>query len=305
MSSETNRRPVFSTKAGSRSEAFGPAEWGLLASVALIWGSSFFFIELALEAVRPGLITWLRICAGFITLSLFPSARRRVDRQDWPRILALSMTWVTVPYLLFPIAQQHIDSALIGMLNALVPIFAAMFAAVFLRKLPRKIQRRGIALGFVGAIAISYPALQGGGSSAFGVGLIVISTVFYGLSINLAVPLQQRYGAPAVMLRALAIATLATMPFGLLGIEDSRWDVTAAVSIAVIGVMGTGIAFVAIASFVGRVGPTRGGIPIYFLPVVSIFLGVLYLAEVVAPVQIGGTLLVISGAWLTSRREES
>ena len=136
MSSQPSRRPVFSTGAGSRLEAFGPVEWGLLASVALIWGSSFFFIEIALEAIRPGPITWLRILAGFLTLSLFPSARTTVDREDWPRIGALSLTWISIPFLLHPIAQQYIDSALTGMLNALVPIFAAMFAAVFLRQLP-------------------------------------------------------------------------------------------------------------------------------------------------------------------------
>ena len=303
MSSQPNRRPVFSTGAGSRLEAFGPVEWGLLASVALIWGSSFFFIEIALEAIRPGLITWLRILAGFLTLSLFPSARTTVDREDWPRIGVLSLTWISIPFLLFPIAQQYIDSALTGMLNPLVPIFAAMFAAVFLRQLPRPIQRRGIALGVLGAAAISLPAVEGSSSSALGVGLIALATVFYGLSINLAVPLQQRYGAPAVMWRALVLATLTTMPFGLLGLSGSRWDPTAAIAVGVIGVFGTGVAFVAIASFVGRVGPTRGGTPIYFLPVISIILGVAFLSEVVEPVQLFGTALVIIGAWLTSRRE--
>lgn len=297
------RRPVFATTAGSRLEAFGTLEWMLLASVALIWGSSFLLIEIGLEAWHPGVISWVRIALGFVTLTLFRSARRPVDREDWPRIGVLALTWVAIPFVLFPIAQQHIDSALTGMLNALVPIFAALIAAVLLRTLPRAIQMAGIVLGFLGAVAISAPALGADDSSWFGVALIALSTAFYGLSINLAVPLQQRYGGPAVLLRALAIATIVTIPFGLAGLSETTWDVPAFAAVLVLGVLGTGVAFVAMAGFVGRVGPTRGGVAIYFLPVVAIVLGVAFRNETVEILQLAGTGLVLGGAWLTSRRE--
>lgn len=53
----------------------------------------------------------------------------------------------------------------------------------------------------------------------------------------------------------------------------------------------------------GRVGPVRGAIPIYFLPVVSIVAGVVGRGEHVPPLAIGGTGLVVIGAWFASRRE--
>ena len=69
-------RPVVLRSAeGSRPGAFGPAEWGLLAGVALIWGSSFVLIAYALESFSPGLITFGRLCLGFLALALFPAAR--------------------------------------------------------------------------------------------------------------------------------------------------------------------------------------------------------------------------------------
>ncbi len=303
MASTSQRRPVFSTAAGTRVEAFGPGEWALLSGVALIWGSAFFLIEIALEAFRPGLITAGRVGLGFLTLSAFPRARRAVDRGDWPRIVVLGMTWVAIPFTLFPIAQQHIDSALTGMLNALMPIFAALFAAAFLRAMPRPVHLVGIALGFGGAIAISFPALGSSSSSAYGVGLIAAATVFYGLSINLAVPLQQRYGALPVMARALGVATIATLPFGLASLDGSAWDVWAVVSVGTLGMFGTGFAFVMMAGLAGRVGATRGGVAIYFIPIVSIALGVAFLDETVQVIQLLGTAVVLLGAWLTSRRE--
>ena len=297
------RRPLFSTEPGSRLDAFGAAEWALLTSVALIWGSSFFLIEIGLESFHPGLISWIRIMLGFATLLLFRASRIRIEREDWPRIAILAMTWVAIPFVLFPIAQQHIDSALTGMLNALVPIFAALFAALFLRTMPRRVQRMGILIGFAGAIGISLPALGESASSAFGVALITMSTVFYGLSINLAIPLQHRYGGPAVLVRALGVATVATSPFGIYGLFRSTWDPKAAAAVGILGTLGSGIAFVLMATFVGRVGPTRGGVAIYFIPMVSIVLGVAFLAEQVEPVQLAGTAFVLIGAWLTSRRE--
>jgi drug/metabolite transporter (DMT)-like permease len=294
---------LLATAHGTQSDAFGVTEWMLLAFVALIWGSSFYLIEIALKAFQPGLISFGRVALGFLTLTLFPTARVRIERSDWPRIGLLGMTWVAIPMVLFPIAQQHIDSALTGMLNALVPIFAALFAAVLLRSLPRRVQAAGITVGFLGALAISSPAFGSDGSSAFGVALVALATVFYGFSINLAVPLQQRYGGPAVMLRALGVATVATIPFGIFGITDSEWAVAPFLALATLGIAGTGIAFVLMSAFVGHVGPTRGGVAVYFIPIVSIVLGVIMLNETVAAVQLAGTALVLAGAWLTSRRE--
>jgi hypothetical protein len=49
---------------GTRTEAFGGAEWGLLTTIASIWGSSFLFIEIGLETIRPGLITFARMALG-------------------------------------------------------------------------------------------------------------------------------------------------------------------------------------------------------------------------------------------------
>jgi drug/metabolite transporter (DMT)-like permease len=301
----TSRSRLISTGAGSHTEAFAPLDWALLSGIALVWGASFLFIEIGLEAFSPGLITWLRITLGFLTLRMFPRARTPVDRDGWPRLILLSFTWVSVPFLLFPLAQQHVDSALAGMLNALVPIFAALIAAVLLRRMPGPYQAAGLVIGVTGAVLISQPAIDQGGSTAWGVLLIGVATFNYGLSINLAVPLQQVYGGPAVMARALGIASLVTLPFAVGGFADASLRLTPVLAMATLGIVGTGVAFAAMALLVGRVGPTRGGVAIFFIPIVSIVLGVAVRAETVVAVQLAGTGLVLLGAALASRRERA
>ena len=302
-SSSTGRRPLPTAAQGSKLGPFGLPEWALLTGVALIWGSSFLLIEIGLESLEPPVITWVRVTLGFLVLAAFPAARRPVDRADYPRIAFLGVTWVVVPFIAFPIAQQHIDSALAGMLNALVPIYSTAITMVLARSLPRVRQAAGILVGFAGAISISLPAVRDSAASAWGVFLVVLATFMYGVSINVAGPLQQRYGAPAVMMRAIGVATVLTAPFGLAALPGSEWSAGPALAVVLLGVINTGAAFVIMAVFVGRVGPTRGSVAVYFIPIVAMVLGVAFRSEVVLPVQWAGTAVVLFGAWLTSRRE--
>ena len=297
------RRRVFSTAQGSRLEPFGLVEWALLCGVALIWGSSFLLIEIGLESLAPTVVTWVRVVLGFLTLIVVPATRVPLDRADYPRVVLLGLIWVALPSLLFPIAQQHIDSALAGMLNAAVPIFSTLVAAVLLRSLPRFRQAAGVALGFVGTVGIGLPAARGSSAAAWGVLLVVAATVCYGIALNLAVPLQQRYGAPAVLMKALGVAAVATTPFGVAGLAGSRWSTGPVLAVAALGVVNTGIAFVVMAALLGRVGATRGGVAVYFIPLVAMVLGIVFRSEVILPLQWAGIAVVLFGAWLTSRRE--
>ena len=77
-------------------------------SIGLIWGSSFLLIAIGLDAFEPGLVTWLRIIFGASVLWLVPAARRRCDREDFPRLVAISVLWVAIPFTLFPLAEQQI-----------------------------------------------------------------------------------------------------------------------------------------------------------------------------------------------------
>ena len=131
------RNRVLVTSAGTRPEAFGLVEWGLLLSAAGVWGASFLFIAEGLEAFEPMFITWARVLLGAVALALFPASRTPIDRHDRGRIVTLAFVWMAFPLALFPIAQQWIDSSLAGMLNGAMPLFAAGFAALMLRRAER------------------------------------------------------------------------------------------------------------------------------------------------------------------------
>lgn len=297
------RSSLPSTTRGTNLDAFGGHEWGLLTGIALVWGSSFFFMEIGIEAFSPGVVTMARVGLGAAALAFVAKARQPIEREDLPRVLVLGVIWIAIPLTIFPIAQQWISSSVTGMLNAATPISAAIWATILLRRTPGRRQLVGIALGFVGVFAMSWPELQNSSANTLGVGLSLLAVAFYGLSANLAVPLQQKYGALPVLLRAQLAALVVVVPVGLAQLGSSSWAWDSALAMVPLGVLGTGLAFVFMANLVGRVGAPRGGIAIYFVPIVAIALGVSILDETLEVIALVGVGLVLLGAWIASRAE--
>jgi drug/metabolite transporter (DMT)-like permease len=299
----TGEQKLFTATSALNEGEFTGRDWALFLAVAGIWGSSFLFIAVGLESMTPGLVTLARVGFGAAALALLPRRRIKIARQDRRRLVVLSLVWVAIPFTLFPIAEQHISSAVAGLLNGGTPIFAAVVATVLLRQPPRGTQLAGIVVGFVGVALVSIPSLGSGSSEALGVVLVIIAIACYGFAVNLAGPMQQRYGSVNLMAKMLALATLWTLPYGLWHIGSVRPQPASIAAVLFLGVVGTGVAFALMGSLVGRVGPTRASLITYVIPVVALVLGVVFRGDEVAPLALVGVAFVIGGAVLASRRQ--
>ena len=132
-------------------------------------------------------------------------------------------------------------------------------------------------------------------------GLVLLATLCYGLATNLAAPLQARYGSRGVMARMLALATIWTLPFGLVGLPDSHVELAPLLAVIVLGVVGTGIAYLLMGRWSAGSGPTRASFITYLIPVVSLVLGVVFQDDHVAALAVVGVVLVVTGALLAGR----
>jgi drug/metabolite transporter (DMT)-like permease len=86
-----------------------------------------------------------------------------------------------------------------------------------------------LTVGFGGAVVMALPAM-GGSSSALGVHADLAALISYGISLNVARPLQMRNGAYPVVWRALGVALFLTAPLGLPAVLDVHWSVRPAAS---------------------------------------------------------------------------
>jgi drug/metabolite transporter (DMT)-like permease len=293
---------VTATAPPSPATHLSTTDWVRWAAPGLLWGTSFFFIAEGLDAFPAALVTPLRVLFGFLTLSLVPAARRtRIEPGDRWRIVVLGTIWMAIPLSLFPFAEQHVSSSVTGMLNGATPIFVTAVAAFMARRLPHVVRIVGLAVGLVGVALIALPSSGDGENSWVGISLIFVALVFYGFALNLAVPLQQKYGGLPVLWRCQAVALALTAPLGLANVGRIHFAWHSMFAVVALGVLGTALAYVLMVNNAGHLGSSRASASVYLIPVVSLLLGAIVRDETVAVLSVIGCAVALVGAWLAGR----
>lgn len=210
------------------------------------------------------------------------------------------------PYLLFALAEQTVSSSTAGIINATTPLWTAILAlAVRHQKSVTRWQTAGLIAGFAGAVLIFSPWRTASELfSARGLECLAAS-VSYAVSYIYMDRFLARRGISAIVLSACQLAATAIMLAIVLGITGVRTPHGTAVdvaAIAVLGIIGTGFAYVLNYQIITSDGATAASMVTYLLPVVAIVLGVLVLNEHTTATMLGGIALVLLGVALTRRQ---
>ena len=291
----------LTTGSGSESGPFSLLDWALVGAIALIWGSAFLWIAIGLDSLAPGVVAWLRVALGAGALFLLSGARRHIEREDWGAIAIVAVAGNAAPALLFALAEQTLDSAVAGMISSATPVFVLVIALALGNRSAGVGHVVGLVAGLGGVLLMASPSLGGQDATVQGVLYVVLAICGYGLTSNVIVPLQQRYGGLAVVAHAQALAVVVLLPFGLHGLKSSEFSWGPVLAVVILGVVGTGLSRVLSATLMGRAGAQRGSVATYFVPLVAIALGVLVRDESVFPIQFVGLAVVLVAALLVSR----
>lgn len=292
-----NRYAATGTNEGN----FAPADWGLLLTTALIWGSSFLWIAIGLDSFHPGTIAWGRMALGLGVLCFVPAARQPIPRSAWPALSLVAIGGNAAPAVFFPLAQERVESSVAGMLNSASPILVLLISIAMTRSLPQRQQLIGLAIGLAGAVMLAIPNLAGADAQPLGVLFVFCAISGYALSNNFLPRLVQTYNAPAVIARAMLASSILLLPYGVWGIAKSSFSWVSLIALLILGIFGTGIARSTFAALTGRVGAPRSALIGYLVPVVAILLGVVVRSESVGVIELLGTALVLVGATFISR----
>jgi len=298
--------PVMkSTNTAETQASFTSLDWLLSIGMALTWGSSFLLIKIAIRHFDSSVIPLGRTAFGAAALLLIPSARKRIAKEHWPRLLALGFVWMALPFLLYPLAEESVSSAITGMMNGGLPVVVNVITAIWVRNVPSPRRILAVLVGFSGIALIAVPSIREGSTAdAKGISLLLLALLSYAVAINLARPLQAVYSPATLMLHVELVACALSLPFGLWGVSRSTFAWPALGALALLGVLGTGFAFVLFALLTKRTGAVRSMIPTYFTPIVGTVLGKVFNNEPIMWLSVAGMLIVIVGAWLTSLPEK-
>ncbi len=283
--------------------------FGILAVLAIIWGSSFILMKRGLVVFNPIQVAALRITIACLWLSPFTIASlRQVDRKYWKYLAAQGVAGNGLPALLFCIAQTQVNSSTAGLLNSLSPLFTLILGTMLFHLKTTKWQVWGILLGFCGAILLISAAhhdTPSNGNGWYGL-LIVLATVCYGLSVNIT----KRYLGS---LTTLQVNSLCLVPVALVYVvylltsnvttvletTPGAWQALSFVAIlAIIGTASSNLLFVRL---IKLSNPIFASSVTYLIPIVAILWGILD-GEQLTLLHGCGIAVIMAGVALVNKR---
>lgn len=279
-----------------------------LALLAFIWGWSFLFIKVAVEGMTPSTVAATRLALGLVVLATvlrLRGLRLPSGMVWWRHFTVVALVGSALPFTLLAWGEQHVSSALTSVLNASTPLFAALFVAAFLGERLRAVQVGGLLLGFAGvAVASGLAGADLGGSSLRGEAAAVLAAVGYGASF--AYTQRHLVGIPPLVAATgqLAAGTALLLPVAV--VTTAREGIALAprrlLAVGLLGVLGTGVAYVLNYRSIAELGPTVASVVTYLVPVVAVVVGVVFLDEAFElRLLVGGALTVAGIALLNGR----
>ena len=283
-----------------------------LALLALIWGSSFLWIKLADRGFAPVEVTFARLALGSAALFPVVAARREALPRSaalWAQIALAALFANAIPYLLFAVAEQSVDSSTAGVINATTPLWTVTLAvAVRHQKAVTARQCAGLVVGFAGTLLIFSPWHSATSVASAGGLECLAASISYAIAYVYMDRFLARRGMSPITLSAcqlLVAAALLAVALPFSGAGAPQVSAASLASLVILGVLGTGVAYVLNYQIITSEGATVAATVTYLLPVVAIVLGVAVLGETVTITVLAGIALVLAGVALTRRSEQA
>jgi drug/metabolite transporter (DMT)-like permease len=281
--------------------------WGLLVLLALIWGTSFILMKKGLTVFTPGQVAAYRIVVAFlIFLPWAIGGWRQVPPAKWKYIIVAGILGNLIPAFLFTNAQMQMESSVAGILNTLTPIFTFLVSVLFFGQPAKKWQMVGLALGFAGAVGLSFVAAGGqvGTFNAHAL-LILVATICYGISVNTI----SKYLAGVKSLIISASAMLVVGPLALAHLLSGDFVDRVPVSpqswaafgyITVLGVLSTALGLLLFNKLVKITSPVFASAVTYIIPIFALGWGLLD-GEHLTYLHLLGMTLIVAGVYAVNK----
>lgn len=279
-----------------------PVEWALLLGLSVIWGGSFFFVEIALRDVPPFTIVLSRVGLGAVALyGVLRATGRRLPGgwAVWKVFFFLGLVNNAMPFSFLVWGQSQISGGLASILNATTPLFTILVAH-FLTTDERLTRARaaGAVIGFSGvAFMIGPEALLAGlGANLWAQLSCLAAPLCYAvgtvqarrlsrLGLN---PVQSATGQFVAACVFLAPAALVVdRPWTLAVPGAATWAALAALALA-----STALAYLIYFRILATAGATNILLVTFLVPATAITLGILFLNEILEPQHVAGMALI-------------
>ena len=272
----------------------------LLLLLAAIWGASFLFIKLGVDALEPSVVVLGRLVFGsLLLLALLPGRGGLAPLHGHlVPLVVLGALNNAVPFWLLGFAETRLDAGMTAVIQAAAPIFTVVLASRM--DLSQRVtggRLIGVGLGFVGVALLV--GVQTGGNVVAALAVIgvafcyAVSVLYAGRTVRSLPPLQ-------VSLGQLACAAALMAPVGLAQLPETMPAAKAWLAVIALGVLGSGIAYLLYFSIIASAGASRAILVTYLVPAFALAYGAAFLDEAITATALIGLGLVLAGTALAT-----
>ena len=288
-------------------QARSARDWVLLLALSAMWGSAFLFIKLGVSSVPPATLVASRIALGALILCVALRWRGLVLPplgRAWLPFVVIALVGNSAPFFLISWGQQTVDSALAGILMAIMPLTTLLLAHFFVAGERMTFWRTsGFVIGFSGIVVLMGPAALAGLDGNIVAELAVLGgAICYATNSVISrrvIKTDFLVASAAVMI----VATLMTLPLAL--VIDRPWQLSPArdsvAAILWLGFGPTALATILYFELIASAGPTFMSLVNYLTPVIAIVAGVLLLGEQPGATAYAGLGLILFGIAVSRR----
>jgi drug/metabolite transporter (DMT)-like permease len=279
----------------------------------IVWGATFIATKFALRDASPATIVWLRFGMGVLILGAAVGLRKQFAlprRGEWVYFALLGFLGVAFHQWLQATGLITAQATTTAWIVATIPIFTALLGWFFLKEKLGWVRVAGIVLAALGVLLI----VSKGNLAAFATGkfgtpgdfLILISAVNWAVFSVLS-----RRGLAAhpaarmmfyVMLLGWLFACIWLFGFGPGLSEVPRITAVGWISILVLGIFGSGLAYIAWYDALQVLPASQLGVFIYIEPLVTMVVAAILLSEAVTVASVIGGAITILGVYLVNRK---
>lgn len=287
-------------------------DWIIIFILGIGWGGTFFFNEVLLRELGPVSVSAARVTMAALFCWCFAILSGRLR---WPGLARLPQLAIFgtlmfgLPFAIYPVGQQYVASGVAGIVNALTPVLVVIVSHVWPGgEKATTLKSFGVVAGFLGIVLLTIPAMGAGEGQLFGTLFLVLAPVCYGIAMNYIRRVQD-LGPATVTAWAFTFASIGMAALAVL-LEDvpTRLAPETWASIAFLGCVLTGVAFLVAFTILPRAGATKTSTVTFIAPISALLLGMLLLNEDLGLLHLAGMaaiflgLLLIDGRLFTRRQ---
>ena len=281
-----------------------PRDVARLLLLAGLWGGSFAFMRVAVPALGPFWLAFLRVTIAFAALFVFAAVQRSIPplRARWRDFLVVGIVNSALPFVLFCFAEQYISASSAAILNATSPFFGAIVAALWLKEPLTTRQLAGMSLGLAGVmLLVGWQPEPLTGPILAATLACIAAALCYAISSVYAKVRLAAVPSSAVALYSQLAAGIALAPVVAAVPLPAPPNAVVAVNVLALALASTALAYRLYFRLIADVGPARALTVTFLIPLFGVLWGAAFLDEALATNTLSGCALILAGTWIATR----